>query len=253
MTICARAEAWPRLAALGLLLLLAGSAAAIVHNVTLISDTGEPVANATVTIVFPDGTQQQQQTNERGVLAFDFPSNGTYVIRYSGGQMSYEVTGAGTGLANAKWVGPAVIGTAFAAAVVATQAQGNDGSPSSGSSGSVDGTYDCSFSQTSNADSHPTATLNGNYNVSSSGSSVSVTHSNGTTNFSASGSLSGNSSTFSGSGTFVGNPGASVSGALNFNSGGASGSLEVICDTCPDTNSNMTADPVQGGMSCSLL
>jgi len=58
---------------------------AVVKNVSLIDSKGAPVSNATVTIVFPDGTEVEKETDDKGVLIFDFTSSGDYVIKDSSG------------------------------------------------------------------------------------------------------------------------------------------------------------------------
>ena len=64
MTIFARFRGWLAIASLGLLIVFAGIANAVVQNVTIVTDTGQPVANTTVTIVFPDGTEQEADDAE---------------------------------------------------------------------------------------------------------------------------------------------------------------------------------------------
>jgi hypothetical protein len=232
---------------------------AVVQNVTVVTATGQPVPNATVTIVFPDGTTKEEETDDRGVLIFDFPNNGNYVIRYPGGQMSYTATGVGVAAAEPSMTPWVVAGVTLlgAGAAIASDDDSDSGSDSGGGTpgggtggGTVDGTYNCTFSQTANADSHPTGTLSGNYGVATSGSNVNITHQSGPTNLTASGSLSGSSANYTGSGTFQGFSGAQVSGTLTFGTNSATGNLNLVCSTCPDSNMNSTADPVSGSLSC---
>jgi len=239
---------------------VAFSAGAVVQNVAVVNSAGEPVANSTVTIVFPDGTEKEEKTDRKGILIFDFPNDGNYHIRFTGGQMAYTVTGAGEaaerGWGTTEWV---ALGTVVAAGTVAAlSAGGGDGGSDSsyepptggGTGGTVAGTYNCTFTQTSNADNHPTGSLNGAYSVAENGSNLNLSHSSGSTSLNASGPLNGMATNYSGNGTFQGFNGAQWSGTLNFAQTGASGSTTVNCQACPDSNANGTHDAVQGTLNC---
>jgi hypothetical protein len=247
------------------------AAHAVVQNVAIVNSSGQPVANSTVTIVFPDGTEKEGKTDRKGLLIFDFPNNGNYVIRFPGGQMSYTATGIDMAPTHASpWLidSAAVLAVGTAVALDSSNNSNNNsdssGTGSTGGSGgsgggggtgggSVDGTYSCAFGQTSNPDMHPVATLDGNYVVTSSGTTASISHQSGGTDFTASGAISGNTASYSGSGSFEGFSGAQVTGNFNFSSSSNDGTISLVCSACPDTNGNSTPDPVQGQLSCSKI
>ncbi len=91
-----RNTGWISAGLLGLLLtFMAPSGHAVVKNVSLTGSDDSSLANTRVTIVFPDGSEQQEETDDKGVLIFDFPTDGDYSIRYPGGEKTVSVTGAG--------------------------------------------------------------------------------------------------------------------------------------------------------------
>ena len=77
------------------LFLLAPATYAVVKDVGIVDGNGNSLANTRVTIVFPDGTEQVEESDDNGMLVFDFPSDGNYRIRHSGGEQTVTVTGAG--------------------------------------------------------------------------------------------------------------------------------------------------------------
>jgi hypothetical protein len=110
--------------------LLAGTALSVARSVAIVNTAGQPVANATVTIVFPDGSTQEEETDDDGILFFDFPSAGDYTIRYPGGQMTYTVPralAAGGGRAGLKAGMGAVIAGALAAVANNNNNNNNNG------------------------------------------------------------------------------------------------------------------------------
>jgi len=46
-----------------------------------------------VAIVFPDGTEVEEETDDDGLLIYDFPDDGDYVINYPDGSMKITVGG----------------------------------------------------------------------------------------------------------------------------------------------------------------
>jgi hypothetical protein len=242
------------------LLIASGIADAVVQNVKLVDTSGKPVANQTVTIVFPPGvtdskgnTNAKEETDEKGILWFDFPGDGKYRIEHAGGVLEWEVLTAGTpGLD----ISPLAVGAAIAAVGVGLYAANDDdddGSPSDGDGSDDDdvaGTYSCSASQISNPDNHPIGSLNGTYTVTgSAGGSGTLQHASGSTSFTASGPISAEGELTMGTtaGTFEGRTGSRFDFAGRMNSG----QLIVVCPACPDSNNNQNADPVQVGLSCS--
>lgn len=233
---------------------------AVVQNVKLVDARGQPVANQTVTIVFPPGVtgpngekEAKEDTNEKGILWFDFPGDGKYLIRHPGGVLEWEVAAAGSPGFD---VSPLAVGAAIAAVGVGLYVANDDdddgGSSSDGGSsgGALAGNYNCPISQVrSNLDNHPTGSLAGGWSLEgSAGSSGSADHNSGGTNISASGSISseGELSMGTTSATFEGRPGstANISGPMS--------ALEVIirCTGCPDSNGNGNADPVHVLLNC---
>lgn len=77
------------------LFLLAPVTHAVVKDIGIVDGSGNSLANTKVTIVFPDGTEQEGESDDDGMLVFDFPSDGNYRLRHSGGQQTVTVTGAG--------------------------------------------------------------------------------------------------------------------------------------------------------------
>jgi hypothetical protein len=237
---------------------------AVTQNVSVVAPNGQPVASATVTIVFPDGTQKEEDTDDKGILYFDFPNNGNYKIRYpagagyAAGEMTYVVTTA-TSTAESSgtnWVPIALttLGVGGAIAGFSGIDGGDDddddgGSPQTPGGGSIAGTYNCTPSQVSNQDGHPTASLGGTYVVTVNGSSFTLQHTSGNTDFSIQGTVSGNDLTASGSGTFVGRANSQYS--FTGTAPPLQGQLIVTCGACPDTDGDTTADPVTVNQSCS--
>lgn len=66
-----------------LLLTLSVQALAIVTSIPL-EDKGVPLAGQTVAIVFPDGSEQEKDTDDKGILWFQFPADGSYQIVHKG-------------------------------------------------------------------------------------------------------------------------------------------------------------------------
>ena len=85
---------------LGLISFYVPPASAVIQNITVVDSTGEPVRSTTVTIVFPPGitneqgeSEEERDTDPAGLLIFDFPGDGEYMIKYPGGHMTYVVRG----------------------------------------------------------------------------------------------------------------------------------------------------------------
>ncbi|MGI9343688.1 MAG: outer membrane beta-barrel protein [Gammaproteobacteria bacterium] len=67
---------------------------AVVKDIQITDTNGKSLPNTKVTIVFPDGTQREEESDDDGVLYFDFPADGDYELRHSGGTQTVNVTGA---------------------------------------------------------------------------------------------------------------------------------------------------------------
>ena len=103
---------------LGLITFHIPPASAVIQNITVVDSTGEPVRSTTVTIVFPPGitneqgeSEEERDTDPAGLLIFDFPGDGEYMIKYPGGHMTYVVRG---GIPTYIKVGGTLIGLACA-------------------------------------------------------------------------------------------------------------------------------------------
>lgn len=242
---------------------------AVVQNVALVNPSGEPVANATVTIVFPDGARDTAETDDDGVLVFDFPDAGDYTIRFPGGEMTYSVDTAAVAAASrrgtGRWlgIGAGILAIGGLTAVLDNNGDGDDdivapapvqddgadpgNDPGDSGTNPAEGTYTCVHSVMSNEDGHPTTSLSGEYVVAA-GGSPNLQHSAADTQFTITATLSGTDIAASGTGTFAGFSGAS------FNFDGTvpplTGTLQVVCNACPDTDGDGTADPVQAALSC---
>lgn len=112
-----------------LLALMTPMTYAVVKNVTVVDSGGKPLGNTKVTIVFPDGTEEEEETDDKGMLIFDFPGDGEYMIKYPGGSMPVSVS---AGVPTWAWVA----GGLAAAGGVAVALDDDDDDNSSGSPGS---------------------------------------------------------------------------------------------------------------------
>ncbi len=142
------------------------AAYAVVKNVNIVDTQGQSLANTKVTIVFPNGTEVEEETDDDGMLIFDFPSDGDYSINYPGGQMGVTVTqGAGKG----KWIvgGAAAVGAGLVIAASGSDSDSGSGSGSNSSWCSLTPTYfDVTTSNYLNPGSHPTDGFDGTWQVS---------------------------------------------------------------------------------------
>ena len=145
------------------------AAYAVVKNISIVDNQGNSLANTKVTIVFPDGTEVEEETDDDGMLIYDFPGDGDYTVNYPGGQMAVSVAG---GIPTWVWVagGVAAAGTAWGIYEVVDDDSDN---PSSGSSGGTLATGTCSAtsfnistSVVSNPSSHPIDGFDGQYTIS---------------------------------------------------------------------------------------
>lgn len=130
-----------RLIALGLCVALSiPTAYAVVKNLKIVDSEGNSLANTKVTIVFPDGTEDEEETDDEGFLYYNFPKDGDYTVRYPGGQMSVNVAGA----SGAGWSAGKTVGAAAAAATIIGVGivAGDSGTKSSSGSGSDSGSSD---------------------------------------------------------------------------------------------------------------
>ncbi|MGI9342051.1 MAG: hypothetical protein ACR2QV_04335 [Gammaproteobacteria bacterium] len=123
---------------------------AVVKDLSIVDGEGKSLANTKVTIVFPDGTEVDEETDDDGMLYYDFPKDGEYTVRYPGGQMAVNVGGGGGGgLSTGQMIGAgaaavAIIGIGVVASDSGRKSESSSSSSSSsdpgGSSGSSGGT-----------------------------------------------------------------------------------------------------------------
>ena len=91
---------------------------------------GDALANTKVTIVFPDGSEVEEETDDDGMLIYDFPEDGDYVINYPDGSMTVAVSG---GIPVWVWVAGGVAAAGITYAIV----DDDDNLPPSSSSSDI--------------------------------------------------------------------------------------------------------------------
>jgi len=109
---------------------------AVVKNLSIVDGQGNSMPNTKVTIVFPDGTEVEEETDDDGMLYYNFPDDGEYVVKYPGGQMAVNVSGTGGGLSTGQMVGAGAAAIAIIGIGVAASDSGAKSSDSSSSSSS---------------------------------------------------------------------------------------------------------------------
>ena len=211
--------------------------AAVVKNVQIMSD-GKPLANTRVTLTSPSGKKDESDTDDNGVLIFDFDEDGDWNVSWPGGSM---IVKAGGGI-GPYIVVPAIVG--ISAAIIAAQDSDNDDKQQSSGN-------DLVFSLTvqaivSNPDNHPQNFENCSYNVQVSGSSVTISCSGSGIDFTASGSIdSSGNFTASGGGNYQGFPTTfNIGGQIIETSGSWDGQIDSCNGGCPDTNGNTIEEPI---------
>ncbi|MGI9342050.1 MAG: hypothetical protein ACR2QV_04330 [Gammaproteobacteria bacterium] len=118
------------------------AAHAVLKDLSIVDGEGNSLANTKVTIVFPDGTEVDEETDDDGMLYFDFPDEGEYTVRYPGGQMAVNVGGGGGGMSTGKWLGAGAAAAVLVGVGIAASdsgSSGDSGSPSSSSPSSDPG------------------------------------------------------------------------------------------------------------------
>jgi len=221
------------------------AAYAVVKNISIVNSQGTALANTKVTIVFPDGTEVDEETDDRGMLIYDFPGDGDYMVNFPGGQIAVNVSG---GISTWQWVAGGAVAAAMVTAVVVANnnSSSNNNGSSGGSSGGSGGTDTCpskgaftvSTSVVSNPGNHPPTEFDGLWDISCSAGQANVIFSgSASVNFACTVDSSGNcdagatdcsyagipttcslSSTFSGS-SWTGQMSAGLDGALPPGSG----------------------------------
>ena len=112
---------------------------AVVKDLSIVDGEGKSLANTKVTIVFPDGTEVDEETDDDGMLYYDFPQDGEYTVRYPGGEMAVNVGGGGGGgMSTGKMIGAGAAAIAIIGIGVVASDSGRDSDSSSSSSSSSD-------------------------------------------------------------------------------------------------------------------
>ena len=153
---------------------------AVVKNLSIVDGQGNSLANTKVTIVFPDGTEVEEETDDDGMLYYDFPEDGNYTVKYPGGQMAVNVKAGG--LTTGQWVGAGLATATIIGVGVVASDSGTSSSDSSSSSSDPGGSGGASTSEeacrggtsnsisglttsvVSNPGSHPN-NFDGNWNI----------------------------------------------------------------------------------------
>ena len=150
------------------LMILAPAANAITKHLSMIGENGQPLANTTITITFSDGTKEEEDTDDKGILMFDFKNSGVYTLTDPAGNVIKTISVAGSGM-NTKVVVLSALGVAALLAVLAGGSDGDsnttpetpvvpevpDSGGSGGEEGSLAGIYDVDTSVLSNPGDHP--------------------------------------------------------------------------------------------------
>lgn len=140
---------------------------AVAKNITVM-DGGKPLANATVTIQFPDGSKQEKKTDKDGLLVIEDAPPGTYKIFDGTGKelMTFGVTSGVAGAVIVGLVGVTAIG-------VANGSQGSDSGVSGGGGGGVTNDFANNTSPLGYSTSAGSCGI-GTTNLSTSGSTVTL-------------------------------------------------------------------------------
>lgn len=189
--------------ALGLVL-IASPLLAVTKHISLVGANGQPLANTTITIEFPDGTTKEEKTDDKGILVFDFPGKGTYRILGPNGELLQTVA---VGAAAVSGTAIAIVGGALGAVAIAGNSGSDNSSSGSGSGGGTDVTGNWTIGFTVDPAKDPcnhaaAGNLDGNtvqVQITASGSSVTISETTANPDFpdSLSGSTSGSSMTAS--------------------------------------------------------
>jgi len=98
---------------LGMLLILVAPAAnAITKYLSIVGENGQPIASTPITITFPDGIKVVENTDEKGILSFNFSKPGTYTLADPAGNIVKTVSITGSGMSTTAMIltGVAVVG-----------------------------------------------------------------------------------------------------------------------------------------------
>ncbi|MGB5224924.1 MAG: hypothetical protein WBM38_09065 [Arenicellales bacterium] len=114
-----------------LLVLLAPAANAVTKHLSMVGEDGQPMVNTTITITFPDGTKEKEDTDDKGILKFNFSKSGAYTLSDPAGNVIKTVSIAGSGMSTTAMIitGAAVIGGIALLASGSGDDSNSDGTP----------------------------------------------------------------------------------------------------------------------------
>lgn len=234
-------------------------AAAVVKNVQIVNSAGQPLPRQTVKITltsgrtFPDGAKEKRaQTDDDGMLIFDFPDGAEYLLTYPGGTMTVS-TAAGF-----PWVPVIGAAAAITAVAVASDSDDNDDSGGGGGNGPLNG--DCTLGGvvTTNPDGHPDNFTGATCSWSTTTSNATVQCTNGANlNVTLNGPLDTGAETFSltGTGSYQGFTGTGFTFAGGYNpvSGVVAGTTAAGTNgNLPDSNMNSVNEPINYSFDCTV-
>lgn len=135
---------------------------AITKSLSIVGENGQPLSGTTITITFQDGTKEEEDTDDKGLLVFNFKKKGTYTLTDPAGNVvkTVNITGMDS---RTKWEIAAV-----AAATALILASGSDSDSNSDSSSTADQSTDTNTDSGSTAEvseSTPSVSLAGTYNL----------------------------------------------------------------------------------------
>ena len=108
------------------------AAHAVVQDIRIVNEAGEPLPGQTVTITFPSGkvetvTDGEDDDDDDGIIWFDFPEDGTYTVTWPGGSATVEVVDGEPSSSNRNIL---IVGGLFLTAIAVVVASNDDDSSS---------------------------------------------------------------------------------------------------------------------------
>lgn len=133
---------------------------AITKSLSIVGENGQPLTGTIITITFEDGTKEEEDTDDKGLLVFNFKKKGTYTLTDPAGNVvkTVNITGMDS---RTKWE---IAAAAAATALILASGSGSDSDPSNPADQSTDTNTD-SGSTTEENESTSSVSLAGTYNV----------------------------------------------------------------------------------------
>jgi len=143
-----------------ILLVIPLASHAITKSLSIVGENGQPLTGTTITITFEDGTKEEEDTDDKGLLVFNFKKKGSYTLTDPAGNVvkTVNITGMDS---RTKWEIGAI---AAATALILASGSGSDSESSSTSEQSTDTNTDTGTT-TEEDTSSPLVTLAGTYNL----------------------------------------------------------------------------------------